>query len=379
MRRVSLSRVFASAILLLLALAGCAGPGARPSAKLPFHVAVIPVRVSPDRSSGPQTDVIEYKIDSAALSRKLAADLEHDFVRVTLLAPPEGTPDPNPDAESVSDAAWIQMAEGIHADLLLECEATHKPWVRGERNDRFWLNLPLYLLGGPICYFVKDVTYPCEARLQGSFHELGTISSGQASLEDGLALVLRSQTRFEAVSLNFADRASSKVGRYSPTLLLPPGLLSQETEEAAACVEKAVVAGLAQGFCKEVSERSENFLIVDRLWDFYLEPSARATPEGDHYRLRAEVLIDDNGGGRLDAYRVRAGDETFVADFEDASTEVAGGTSRHKVRRYPIDTVLNTLDEVDVLNLEVIEGGRTPRVRTFTVPVAEVARELRPD
>ena len=71
-------------------------------------------------------------------------------------------------------------------------------------------NLPLFLLGGPACYFVDDVSYHGEARLSGQVFDLNAIRAEHATLEDGRAQLLHVESRFQEATLDFLDRASEE-------------------------------------------------------------------------------------------------------------------------------------------------------------------------
>ncbi|MEC8653220.1 MAG: hypothetical protein VXY92_11745, partial [Planctomycetota bacterium] len=145
-------------LVLTALLAGCASQSSNVE-RLPFHVAIAPpvVRVDAQMASqqrdGDATE-LSLAIDAEKVAEQLAQSMSATFMQVTTLAADA--------AASKSTRGWAQKARGVGADMLLLPKLTYSPTVHSSLNDRFWLNLPLFAIGGPLNWFVADRSYYCD-------------------------------------------------------------------------------------------------------------------------------------------------------------------------------------------------------------------------
>src|SRR5262249_51635465 len=150
-------------------------------------------------------DDMRLELSTDSLSRTLARELEPAFVRTTLLERPADADAFAALSPAQRDAYWQARARDVGANLLVRTRLSVDPAIHGERNEKFWLNLPLFLLGGPMCYFVGDRTYDVSARLQAEFFE---VTEEHDDLTDFSLLAIPLQAQFQGTDLNFLKRAS---------------------------------------------------------------------------------------------------------------------------------------------------------------------------
>ena len=256
----SMSFALALAALGLGACRSTAPSGEGPP--LPFHVVLLPTEVhdlaqatetstepvyAEEGASDPPDDM-RVELTTAEMSRALEQGLSRAFVRTTRLELPEDRSELERLGPLERDRYWQSRARAAGADLLMRTRLLVDPAVEGRRNDKFWLNLPLFFLGGPMCYFVGDRRYEVSARLQADVFD---VSEGHDSLADYALLPLPLYAEFQGLDLRFIDRADD-LGDYALSLIVPSGLLARETPEIEADVEERVPAELGRELGKRV-------------------------------------------------------------------------------------------------------------------------------
>jgi hypothetical protein len=364
------------ALLLLGVLAGCAADRIRPQDPLPFHVALVPfsqesVRVQAS-AEGKESHSLVLALDSAVVSQAVAANLDGAcFARATVLPYPDGVAVEEFEQWPLAqrDAYWVKAAGDLGADLVLECELSYAAKLECRTNEKFWLNLPLFLLGGPACYFVDDVSYVGEARVNGNLFDLSAIRGDRATLEDGRAQILHVESRFQETSLDFLDRAGGNVGSFAASIVVPAGFLSRENPNAEHKLALAVSDQLSHGLARAVREGSREVLVADRLAGFHLDPHYSLDRREDKVRFQGEVVLRRTEQERMDGFSARLGGSTASGEFGPGIPDRTDGSRRARYLRFPFRVELPYDASSDHLTLQLAAGGANPGVRTFTIPL----------
>jgi hypothetical protein len=358
----------------ILALAACRSTQGTEEKLLPFHVAVIPIQDPVVRdAAGGHDDETEMRIEPQLdqLSRGVAEALrERTFARVTLLAPFEG--DAASDAVE-RDEAWVGQALDAGADLILQCRLQYEPVVREEKNGNFWLNMPLFLLGGPFTYFVKDHTYNAEIELSGDFYDLRTLqpSGGPPRLRDALvglreARVLFASERFKGVDMNFLQRADG-FGDYAVSLICPSGFLATESPDLQDEFADRVVDELSTEFALGVQRKRQGLVLADEInLPFYLatdDVRIQPGPDGD-LTLRGDVFLSATSRATMSTWRLTAGAHTAQGTFrkEDGAPRETG----ERYERYRLEGRVAADPDVAYLRLDLAAEEREEFVRSYT-------------
>ena len=299
-RRLALATSFLAATTLV----GCKSAQQRPTDLLPLRLVVTPVGVDA-RSDASGVDGLEMELESSAVTEALASALRStNFVDVRCAQPGQ-----------VDESNWVEFAEDVGGDVIVKADVTYSPLITSSTNDRFYLNLPLFLLGGPACWFVNDRDYEYEATISLSFWDVAHVDPSNTSLDkqkstDGL--IRDFLERDDATSLDFLDRAGG-MGDYALSVVLPAGLVARETEEAADILAELITQRLVDKSCALVSRRQASLLNTSPSVPFdIVEWEVNRVDNAYHlrgwvdtYRLRGKEVLD---GDCL----VRAGDKEYV-------------------------------------------------------------------
>lgn len=339
----------------------------------PFHVAVIPITAAarladPD---GSKDDAVTISIDASGLANAVRSAVDGTcFTRASLLAPPAGVSPEDFDGWDVArrDAHWLAEAQRLNADLVLECDLAFAEKAVGESNEKFWLNLPLFLLGGPGCYFIADRTYHGDARLRASLYELHAIADDRASFADGRSRLVQIESRFRNMSLDFIDRADG-AGNYAVSLVVPAGLLASDGEGVEGALSSAIGLELAAGLARELSLQQREIRAADRVAPFQLDPRVQVALEGDDVLVTGSVLLKRGDVDRMEEFVVRSGSAVVNGEFEDGAVDEFLSTRREQVLRYAFTARLPRSQIGPFVGLEMAAGGRTRIVRSFTLPL----------
>lgn len=355
------------ALLAALTAACKSAPKEKRTDPLPFHVAVIPLETPIVREANAKADDatdMQLTPDLARLSRAISQSLSHGaFTQVSLLS----RDDVDRKGELTSQersARWLAAARKAGADLVLECELELTPTIHQAANGNFWLDFPLFLVGGPFVWFVKDRTYSADVELRGSFYDLGAIDGEEVPLGSPLARVLSAGDSFGDVDLNFFQRKGN-VGHYAASILIPSGFLAHENDDLEKDLDKVVIERLSKDFAASVVKKRDELARSDLVAPFHFDPDDTHVvlePDGG-YRLKGTVLLRDGGVvERMAGYRIRIAGKEIEREFGDAEPGLRGG--RWIV--YRIDERIDAAAGTKTFALELEARARDRFVRTYT-------------
>lgn len=356
-----------------LALSACKSTHRDEAANpLPFHVALIPIVASTVRNAEPvregATDM-ELAPDLGRLSLEVVRALDRRaFTKVTLLA--AGGDVPADEAKDARDARWVNAARAAGADLVLECSLDLAPAIHREVNGNFWLDFPLFLIGGPFVWFVKDNEYGADVELRGEFYDVSAIDGEDVRLGSPLARVLFASEAFDGVDLNFLQRGGN-VGHYAASILIPSGFLARSNDDLERDLAGIVVDDLSEDFAASVIKKRDELARSDLVAPFHLDPNeSRIERDADGgLRLRGTVLLrEESAIERMGAYRVRIAGRDVEREFGDPEPDLRGG--RWIVYRIDEPLVPAAGETTFALELEARARNRFVRTYTFALPTA---------
>lgn len=303
--------------LLVSLAAGCRGASTVRAEPLPFHVALMPtdLSVAEDDQGG------EFLLTEKEVSDALAAALQRDgFVRVTPLRLPDGAAAELEQMQPEElERYWQERARETQADVLLRATLSYRPQIEGGINDRFWLNLPLFALGGPLCWFVNDRSYELPARLQADLFDVTEIHE---DLErDWELLPLPIYVEFDRATLDFLDRADSG-GHYLLSLLIPAGLVAGDSDKVPDRVRAEFLDVLGSELARKVQLERRRIEHNRNLWAFRLETSRSLVRRNADGTATVEVPVRaGEADSPLFGYELRSGAELRTASFDAPDAE----------------------------------------------------------
>jgi hypothetical protein len=343
---------------------------------LPFHVAVVPIELAlPIDSSEvePSKQTQRLAVEPVALSKHLAQTLGNDcFTRVTLLEPPKAVSREEFAGWTTQqrDEYWVTAGAAAGADLIATGELRVGVMIGGEINEKFWLNLPLFLCGGPACYFVDDRTYQADARLDLWVFDLPPLAARQASLADGRAELAHVQSRFHGATLDFWDRAGGDAQSLATSIFVPAGLLARRGVRVDRAVAAKAIEDLVEGVTSEIQSESMDVLVAKRVSDFYIDPRSTLLSEKGGLRFRGDVILRRGEIERIDTWKLQAGTDTLEGELHEAIADTELTTAHSRFVRYPIDVRMPAAPNCQEATLTIVSAGRNPMRRTFTFAVA---------
>lgn len=374
-----------SLTLVLMALAaGCRSQAVEKEAPLPFHVAVIPLQpVAEERLVPPdvESDALEsvrLSFDPDATTAELVRALDGGlFTRATALAYPDGAAREEFLALSVGEQEdhWVEAAERAGADLVLLAYLEYCPTIWSDINSSFWLNLPLFLLGGPFCYFVDDRDYVTNVRLSTQLFDVRPLRLSEASFSASRrdAKVLGVNKDLQHSDLDFWDRADGHLGRYALSLVCPAGLLARETDGVRATLEREIVASLSRSFAEEVRVLGDQVSRGNELYYFWVDPESLQTVGTDAgSELRGSLVLQLEGGpGRMDSYsyELPGARSEKIAFGEGTRQRDRGAATRH----YDFAVPLGSGELPREVRVEFEDAGASAKRRYTFDPRAYVA------
>jgi len=346
------------AVLVVLALVGCSStPVPRP---LPLHAVFLPLVVeeTPGDLPAEEASPLQLELQSDAVAAELVRGLQGSaFCLVTNLEAADAS------AETISqraqDQLWQQEAAAAGADVLVRAKVFYERQITDSINDKFWLNLPLFLLGGPFCFFINDRSYKGRARLQAEFFDLTDLHD--ALDEDARLLEFPIIGEFASVDFDFVDRAGKGAPRYLLGLLVPAGLLARSTDTVGVRVESAAVELIVSDLLSKIGELRPEFLQNDLATFHILEDETVVERRGDG-RVRVAFPIELNrGSSGLRDFVLSAGDTELMNGNLDDAPDSEG-------RIWVRGDELAVPAELQYVRLRVVDavGGR----RSYTFPIA---------
>jgi hypothetical protein len=294
--RVKAERRIPAGLFLLLVTSllntfGCNGVFKERSQPLPYRLAVIPFGVGELGTDGPGTagggtgGGLMLRVEPSEAQKALVQRLSGiRFVQAAVLAGAGAGPE-EPSGEE-KDRSWIRAAVDARANLIMECDLKVGHRLESRLNEKFWLNLPLFLIGGPATYFVDDRSYRTPAHLLATIHLVEPLVEGRATLSDGRAILLRAEAQFEEASLAYYQRARLNPLSYLASLVIPCGFLEIENERVIRRLEREVTQGLAEALDRQLEKAWPRILRAEPVSDFYLDPGVEAVRDGDRVSLR---------------------------------------------------------------------------------------------
>lgn len=361
---------------LALCAAACSSTRSRaPVQRLPFHVSVLPIELETAAGAGGAVGIdLDRELLREALARELAGDC---FVRVSTPRLPTSAdaaslPEGLIGAPASWDRAqlqsyWLHDAAGRSADLLASVSLVYDPALRSSTNGRFWFELPLFLLGGPFCYFVDDRTYELEAVLRMRLYDTQLLADGLGGAEGEGALLADVSAPYDGTSLNFIERAGSGPSDWALSFLMPSGLLAKNTPEVRAAVARDLLSSLMLDF-EERLQQQRGELLQPGAVNFFIGPEDLAATRGPAGRIEVRGVVRFRPDARVESlkgFRLSAGDASANHRFGEPRLERGGPDSRTFV--YEVSAAVTPSSSVDSVQVQVFHGGGDSRSRSFTL------------
>lgn len=257
-------------------------------------------------------------------------------------------------------SAWIEEAEQKGADLLLVPRLSYDARVQTDLNDRFWLNLPLFALGGPFCWFVADRSYHCYARLDGEVFDVTAASKRKRLHRESRVHEFKRESA--ETSLNFLDRASG-AGHYLLSVVCPAGLLATESASIPSAIDTAITQQLGLEMTRSLQDGTTQIEESD-LVDFFPK-DVHVVDEGSRRALVGDFVLKVGIVTELGGLRYRVGD---TREWTEAAWSPLRAAERADRRIYPfvIDLQGVTAETVQV-QVEQLDQDLTQRTFTYSI------------
>jgi hypothetical protein len=331
-------------------------------------VAVPPVTVEVLANEGGtngDAEAMTLTFESDGISQALVASLRESFARVTPLAAAPGR-------EGADASGWLQAAQAAGADLVLDAVLIYDPRLTTSLNDRFWLNMPLFALGGPGTWFVADRSYHCKVRLEVRVFDLALAASAPGVLDatsQARVTLLRIERQVDEASLSLVERGST--GDFFLSVLVPAGFVGTEAEAAPTETRRIVTDRLCAVMNSALLERADDLARIARV-DFHAEGVRVESADGARH-LVGEFVLQIGTASHLGELRYRIDDGAFAAApwgevrFEAPTARARG--RKHYPFRIPVGAAATVQLEVEQLDLLASK-------RTFTYPVTHLGQEV---
>lgn len=353
---------------LAVLLGGCHSPTPRSSFQMPFHVAVAPVVIETTDSAEPGS--FSISLDSAFVSTELGAALNRDcFARVTLLDLPRGTT--LREFASMSRERQLLLcqdqakAEGASLVLLSSIKTSRR--VSHGLNETFWLNLPLFFLGGPLCWFVNDRSYLSPASLNAMLYDMGPLSAG----DPPALLTSISAESAPEVRLDLLRRSGNNIGYHLLSILVPAGLVAKHTGFVKANVRNLVVDQVIDDLSQRLNQSEQEVFVARRMLSFHPEAVRITRSSSNTLQFEADVMLFREGGvDRLSRFSLLVeGNLKRAADFPEG-VDVDGRTS------YRISEEIHIPANADFIELRIMDASTASKQRayTYSLPSQEGSR-----
>ncbi|MFT5042196.1 MAG: hypothetical protein ACI8X5_003614 [Planctomycetota bacterium] len=364
------------ALLASVLVSGCATELIRNEAPLPFHVALIPATIvagaaAPEVAGASVLKDTKLAFDSAEVTRQVDAALSKDCVtRVTVLSYGDDVTREQflakYPSETERDEYWDREVTRIKPDLVGKLKLSFSETVLTDTNGTFWANLPLFLIGGPFCYFFDDRDYYSTASLSLWLYDASPIAIQQASLARGDSELTNASPRADLTDLDFIDRADG-IGAYALSVLIPAGWLAKDTNKVKESLEREILARLTTTLKTEIRLRANELTRADGLYDFYIRSDEmRVVASGaDSFELRGEVFLETyKGTPRMEDFTFSLDDQAIAASFGEPS--LAPGQGAGRVESYPFVIPLAGNDLPSEVRVVFRDGSQNNRERSYT-------------
>jgi len=341
------------AVLCLSAFA-CKSQKVQKVDPLPFHVAILPVDVEKvELVTMDDDDKIEVQlnIDPLRFSEAMVAALDGTaFTQATLLSTPEEGA-----SEDQRAVHWLAEAQAVRADLILDADVNFDEDIGTEINDKFWMNLPLFLLGGPATWFVNDLSYQFHVEISAHVYDVTAATREQNSLDQD-SQITRMDAVIQEASLDFLDRADG-TGSYALSILVPSGFLSKDTDNVPEELEVSITEQLGVQVAQAIQSRSKEVAEAENLVDFHPEKKRYVEVNGELF-LEVDFLLATGQVTDLSALSYRIdGSGPIEATWSEVSSD---GDKKKYVARVPVPA------RDAVVQLEVEQDDREASARSFT-------------
>ncbi|MFT4542531.1 MAG: hypothetical protein ACI835_004999 [Planctomycetota bacterium] len=309
------------AILTAVALASCSTtPAPRP---LPLHAAFLPLIVEEIPSDHQREEVPTVRLDLEAgpIAAQLVNGLQgRGFTLVTNLELPEGALRDR--SGSAGNQLWQLQAAALGADVLVRAKVFYEPAIDSSINEKFWLNLPLFLIGGPFCYFIDDRSYEGRARIQAEFFDLTDIH--EMLDEDARLLEFPILGEFSGADFDFFDRAGTSVSSYALSTLIPCGLLARNTTAVDSELESEVVNTIVNDLLSKISQLRVEFLNNDLATFHIIERQTIVQrTEAGNVRVAFPIKLSSNSSG-LRNFILKVGETELMSGALNQSPDKSG-------------------------------------------------------
>ncbi len=298
-----------------LATTGCSTTAGNGLPSLPFHAVVIPPEIHPTSPGAPGSDsLFAINFTHEALGFALQSGLENaGFARVTYLAGESTAVDDEKRLE-----AYQERARAVGADLLIVPTLTFSAAVEhGLDTTPFLLNLPLFLIGGPLNWFIPDRTYGFAegevARLDVRVYAVpqGDGAISYATLRDLSIIDEPLRVEVDKINLSFWDRAGHSYLSYVFSIFLPSSFLASETELARTEMQNEILGKLTRDLARQA--RSNRQLQSNpRHGGFQVNLDAVEVTNAEGNLVRLTVPVEAQPGYKLIKYNVNGGDDHAV-------------------------------------------------------------------
>ena len=352
-------------ILALAAATGvsCTATQTKTVVNAPFRAGVLPVESSLNEQPATEGDAtsLELSLDEVKLTTDLVTALDSSiFTHAELIEL----------GESADETAYIEAviaaAEAADLDVVLRPSLSYSTDVRTGANEKLWLNLPLFFIGGPLNWFPNDRSYFVDAELRFNVLDVEYLRQNRGGRATD-ALLISGEGSTNEIELDLFDRAGNGVGYYALGIVLPGVLLAKETDRAASAVAQAVGRSLTEDALNELRGDVNELVRGESVYKFY--PSLELAPDGDGYRLQGHVAVI-GVDAQLDSMEVLCAGQDVIDPYyfeEDVEFDPQSSFST-ALRRYPIQPVAVSAEQARA-GLRVTLRDSQLAGRTFTYAI----------
>lgn len=308
----------------------------------------------PDAAQGSECVAMKLTFDPAQVTAQLSEALQQSFTKVTVMDASATAGTAGSDNEQLTT-----VAREHGADVVLRASLSYDPSLRTNTNDKFWLNLPLFAIGGPFCWFVSDRRYFVNARLDAELYDVSHLVGARHSAVDASNAILRVDNNVvREADLAFTARADG-VGDYLLSVVWPASLLTSESDKAATNIGTRVSGELCSGLMR-----------LTRELDATRSPFVDFRPRRVHIvrttselRLEGEVELQLGKVSELGSLQFRTDTDVWQeAAWGEPRVESLG--FERKVRVYPF--TISLAPGATVVQIAVEQRDTNLTQRTFT-------------